>query len=159
MTEKKIAYTIDGEELQEKILSEIDAIKHCYRKWREHDSEEDSYYMLFKEHLAVLRMLLTIQGNNRSEVAMIINYMKDLAEQKFYRVWNVVEKNQDGSSKYNGFTEIAATSPTKAVMVVENAEQEQEHGTRSDAIIIGYEVDRISDLSGDGAVIERCGEF
>ena len=157
MTEKKIAYTIDGEELQEKILSEIDAVKHCYRKWREHDSEEDSYYMLFKEHLAVLRMLLTIQGNNRSEVAMIINYTKDSAEQKFYRVWNVVEKNQDGSSKYNGFTEIAATSPGKAVMVVENATRK--HVAHCDAIVIGYEVDRISDLSGDGAVIESYGEF
>lgn len=157
MTEKENTYTIDGEELQEKILSEIDAVKHCYRKWKEHDSEEDFYYMLFKEHLAVLRMLLTIQGNNRSEVAMIINYTKDLAEQKFYRVWNVVEKNQDGSLKYNGFTEIAATSPRKAVIAVENAERK--HGTRSDATIIGYEVDRISDLSGDGAVIENCGEF
>lgn len=157
MTEKKIAYTIDGEELQEKILNELDAVKHCYRKWKEHDSEEDFYYMLFKEHLAVLRMLLTIQGNNRAEVAMIINYIKDSAEQKFYRVWNIVEKNQDGSSKYNGFTEIAATSPRKAVMVVENAERK--HGTCSDAIIIGFEVDRISDLSGDGAVIESYGEL
>lgn len=157
MTEKKIVYTIDGEELQEKILSEIDAVKHCYRKWKEHDSEEDFYYMLFKEHLAVLRMLLTIQGNSSSEVAMIINYTKDLAEQKFYRVWNIVEKNQDGSSKYNGFTEVAATSPYKAVMVVENTKRK--HGTCSDAIIIGYEVDLISDLSGDGAVIESYGEF
>ena len=82
---------------------------------------------------------------------------KNLAEQKFYRVWNVVEKNQDGSSKYNGFTEITATSPRKAVMAVENAERK--HGTCSDAIVIGYEVDRISDLSGDGDVIENCGEF
>ena len=80
-----------------------------------------------------------------------------MTEQKFYRVWNVVEKNQDGSSKYNGFTEIAATSPRKAIMIVENAERE--HGTCSDAIVIGYEVDRISDLSGDGAVIESYGEL
>ena len=80
-----------------------------------------------------------------------------MTEQKFYRVWNVVEKNQDGSSKYNGFTEIAATSPRKAIMFVENAERE--HGTCSDAIVIGYEVDRISDLSGDGAVIESYGEL
>lgn len=154
---KKNTYTIDGEELQEKILSEIDAVKHCYRKWKEHDSEEDFYYMLFKEHLAILRMLLTVQGNSKSEVAMIINYTKDLAEQKFYRVWNIVKKNQDGSSKYNGFTEIAATSPRKAVIIAENAERE--HKTSSDAIIVGFEVDRISDLSGDGAVIENCGEF
>lgn len=76
---KKNTYTIDGEELQEKILSEIDAVKHCYRKWKEHDSEEDSYYMLFKEHLAILRMLLTVQGNSKSEAAMIINYTKALA--------------------------------------------------------------------------------
>ena len=157
MTEKENTYTIDGEELQEKILNEIDAVKHCYCKWKEHDSEEDFYYMLFKEHLAVLRMLLTIQGNSRSEVAMIINYTKDLAEQKFYRVWNIVEKNEDGSAKYNGFTEIAATSPIKAVMVVENAGRK--HETRPDAIVIGYEVDRISDMSGDGAVIESYGEL
>lgn len=152
---KENTYTIDGEELQEKILSEIDAVKHCCCKWKEHDSEEDFYYMLFKEHLSVLRMLLTIQGNSKSEVAMIINYIKDLAEQKFYRVWNIVGKNQDGSLKYNGFTEIAATSPRKAVIVAENTE----HETSFDAVIIGFMVDRISDLSGDGAVIENCGEF
>lgn len=153
---KENTYTIDGEELQEKILSEIDAVKHCYRKWKEHDSEEeDFYYMLFKEHLSVLRMLLTIQGNSKSEVAMIINYTKDLAEQNFYRVWNIVGKNQDGSPEYNGFTEIAATSPRKAAIVAENTE----HETSFDAAIIGFMVDRISDLSGDGAVIESCGEF
>lgn len=138
---KENTYTIDGEELQEKILSEIDAVKHCYCKW--------------KEHIAVLRMLLTIQGNSKSEVAMIMNYTKDLAEQKFYRVWNIVGKNQDGSPEYNGFTEIAATSPRKAVIVAENTE----HKTSFDAAIIGFMVDRISDLSGDGAVIECCGEF
>ena len=72
--------------------------------------------------------------------------------QKFYRVWNIIEKKQDGSLKYNGVTEIEATSPREDVRVVENTES-------FDAAIIGFVVDRISDLSGDGAVIENCGEF
>lgn len=83
--------------------------------------------------------------------------MNMAAEQKFYRVWNIVGSNRGGSPKYNGFTEVAATSPREAVMVAENAERE--HKTSSDAIIVSFEVDRISDLSGDGSVIENCGEF
>ena len=78
-------------------------------------------------------------------------------EQKFYRVWNVIGKDWDGAPKYNGFTEIAASSPEKAVKIVEK--EESGHRESPDAIIVGFEVDRIEDLSGDGAVIERCGEF
>lgn len=77
---KKITYTIDGEELQERISSEIDSVKHCYCKWKEPGSENaDFYYMLFKEHYGILRMLLAIQGNSNSEVAMILNRVRDLA--------------------------------------------------------------------------------
>lgn len=83
---KKTTYTIDAEELQKKILSEIDSVKHSYCKWKEPGSEDaDFYYMLFKEHYAVLRMLLAIQGNSDSEVAMILNYMKDLAYRESIR--------------------------------------------------------------------------
>ena len=31
-TLKKTTYTIDGEELQKRISSEIDSVKHCYCK-------------------------------------------------------------------------------------------------------------------------------
>lgn len=83
MTMLKNTYTIDGEELQKRIANEIDFVKHSYCKWKnaEYISEDaDFYYVLFKEHSAVLRALLLIQGNDSSEVAMIMNYMKDLAE-------------------------------------------------------------------------------
>lgn len=83
---KKNTYTIDAEELQKKILSEIDSVKHCYCKREEPGSENaDFYYMLFKEHYGVLRMLLAIQGNSDSEVPMIMNYMKDLAYRESIR--------------------------------------------------------------------------
>lgn len=83
---KENTYTIDGEELQGKILDEIEAVKHCYCKWKEPGSENaDFYYMLFKEHYAVLRMLLAIQGNSDSEVAMLMNYMKGLAYRESIR--------------------------------------------------------------------------
>ncbi|AXB82619.1 hypothetical protein ACG98G_04915 [Megasphaera hexanoica] len=86
MTMLKSAYIIDAEELQKKILSEIDSVKHCYCKWKEPGSEDaDFYYMLFKEHYGVLRMLLAIQGNSDSEVATILNYMKDLAYRESIR--------------------------------------------------------------------------
>ena len=79
---KKNTYTIDGEELQKRISSEIDFVKHSYCKWKNAESvseDPDFYYVMFKEHSAVLRALLLIQGNDSSEVAMIMNYMKDLA--------------------------------------------------------------------------------
>ena len=83
---KKTTYTIDGEELQKRISSEIDSVKHCYCKWNDPGSENaDFYYMLFKKHYGVLRMLLAIQGNSDSEVAMIMNYMKDLAYRESIR--------------------------------------------------------------------------
>lgn len=85
-TLKKTTYTIDGEELQKRISSEIDSVKHCYCKWNDPGSENaDFYYMLFKKHYGVLRMLLAIQGNSDSEVPMIMNYMKDLAYRESIR--------------------------------------------------------------------------
>lgn len=83
---KKTTYTIDGEELQKRISSEIDSVKHCYCKWKDPGSENaDFYYMLFSKHYGVLRMLLAIQGNSDSEVPMIMNYMKDLAYRESIR--------------------------------------------------------------------------
>lgn len=79
---KKNTYTIDGEELQKRISSEIDFVKHGYCKWKNTESvseDPDFYYVMFKEHCAVLRALLLIQGNDSSEVAMTMNYIKDLA--------------------------------------------------------------------------------
>ena len=72
---------------------------------------------------------------------------------KFYRIWNIIEKNQDGSSKYNGFAEVEAQSPEDAVRIA--GDENWEIGVP----IEGFEVERIKDLSGDGAVIEYCGEF
>lgn len=83
---KKTTYTIDGEELQKRISSEIESVKHCYCKWIEPGSEDANfYYMLFKEHYAVLRMLLAIQDNSDLEVAMILNHVKDLAYRESIR--------------------------------------------------------------------------
>lgn len=79
-----------------------------------------------------------------------------MTEKKFYRVWNVVGKNQDGSSKYDGFTEIEAQSPEDAVRIA--GDENRESGVPYD-YIEGFEAERIEDLSGDGAIIEYCGEF
>lgn len=76
---------------------------------------------------------------------------------KYYRVWSIIGKDCDGFPKYNGFTEFEASSPKEAARIARK--EEWEHRTSSDAVIIGFEVDRISDMSGDGAVIENCGEF
>ena len=67
---------------------------------------------------------------------------------KMYRVWR---KNM--SHKYNGFEEVTANTPQEAIKEV--AEFDYQTG---DMTTYTYEVDRISDLSGDGGVIERCGE-
>lgn len=80
---KKNTYTIDGEELQKRISSEIESLKYNYREWRlaepgSHDSE--TCYTRYKCNLAVLRALLRIQGLDGTQVAMIINNIKDLAE-------------------------------------------------------------------------------
>lgn len=75
---------------------------------------------------------------------------------KFYRVWRVAGEYQDGSPKYNGFTELAASSPEEAMRMVGN--EDWEDGISYDAIM-GYEVDQIADLNGDAAVVESYGEF
>lgn len=80
---KKNTYTIDGEELQKRVSSEIESLKYNYREWRlaepgSHDSE--TCYTRYECNLAVLRALLRIQGLDGTQVAMIINNIKDLAE-------------------------------------------------------------------------------
>lgn len=69
-------------------------------------------------------------------------------QKKYFRVWRVCNE------KYNGFDEVKAESPKNAVSLV--CSRDYEDGDTTD---YKYEVDRISDLSGDGAVIEYCGEF
>jgi hypothetical protein len=85
----KSAYIIDAEKMQERVSNEIDAMNHCYRKWQTEKAvsseNADFYYLLFKEHLGILRELLTLQGNTSSEVAMLLNYMKDLAYRESIR--------------------------------------------------------------------------
>ena len=79
----KNAYIIDAEELQKRISREIESLKYNYREWRlaepgSHDSE--TRYTRYECNLAVLRALLRIQGLDGTQVAMIINNIKDLAE-------------------------------------------------------------------------------
>lgn len=71
----KNSYVISGETLQIKIQEEISDMRHCFSKYKSEKS--DFYYLLFKEHKAVLRMLFEIQGNSDEEIAMIMNYMND----------------------------------------------------------------------------------
>lgn len=61
-----------------------------------------------------------------------------MAEQEFYRVWNVIGKGRDGSPKYNGFIELAALSPKEAVKIAEK--EEWKHRESPDAIIVDFEV-------------------
>lgn len=71
----KNSYVVSGETLQKKIEEEIDDMRHCFSKYKSEKS--DFYYMLFKEHKSVLRILLKIQGNSDEEIAIITNYMND----------------------------------------------------------------------------------
>lgn len=82
MTKKNI-YTIDGEELQKRISSKIESLKYNYREWRLAEpgsSDSESCYVNYRANVAVLRELLRIQGLDGTQVAMIINNIKDLAE-------------------------------------------------------------------------------
>ncbi|MFV0616881.1 hypothetical protein ACE418_03090 [Megasphaera sp. WILCCON 0056] len=78
---KENTYTISGEELQERISSEIESLKYNYREWRlaEPGSQDsENCYINYKMDLAVLRALLRLQLSDGTEVAMIVNYIKDL---------------------------------------------------------------------------------
>lgn len=75
---------------------------------------------------------------------------------KIYRVWRIVGET-NGDPKYDGFTELEASSPEEAVKVIED--EDWKTRTDSDAIVMKYAVDQIADLSGDGAVVKNCGEF
>lgn len=82
MTKKNI-YTIDGEELQKRISSEIESLKYNYREWRLAEpgsSDSESCYVNYRANVAVLRELLRIQGLDSVEAQMVINYVTDLAE-------------------------------------------------------------------------------
>lgn len=81
---KKNTYTIDGEELQKRISNEIESLKYNYREWRlaESDSEDSvNCYTNYRANIAVLGELLRFQGMNGVEAQMVIDYVKDLAEQ------------------------------------------------------------------------------
>lgn len=80
---KKNTYTIDGEELQKRISSEIESLKYNYREWRLAEpgsSDSESCYVNYRANVAVLRELLRIQGLDSVEAQMVINYVTDLAE-------------------------------------------------------------------------------
>lgn len=82
MTKKNI-YTIDGEELQKRISSEIESLKYNYREWRLAEpgsSDSENCYINYRANVAVLRELFRLQGLDSAEAQMVINYVKDLAE-------------------------------------------------------------------------------
>lgn len=80
---KKTTYTIDGEELQKRISSEIESLKYNYREWRLAEpgsSDSENYYINYRANVAVLGELFRLQGLDPVEAQMVINYVKDLAE-------------------------------------------------------------------------------
>lgn len=82
-TLKKDTYTIDAEELQKRISSEMESLKYNYREWRLAEpgsSDSESCYINYRANVAVLRELLRIQGLDSVEAQMVIGYVTDLAE-------------------------------------------------------------------------------
>ena len=80
---KKNTYTIDGEELQKRISSEIESLKYNYREWRLAEpgsSDSENCYINYRANVAVLGELFRLQGLDPVEAQMVINYVKDLAE-------------------------------------------------------------------------------
>lgn len=80
---KKINYTIDAEELQKRISSEIESLKYNYREWRLAEpgsSDSENCYINYRANVAVLGELFRLQGLDPVEAQMVINYIKDLAE-------------------------------------------------------------------------------
>lgn len=80
---KKNTYTIDGEELQKRISSEIESLKYNYREWRLAEpgsSDSESCCINYRANVAVLRELLRTQGLDSVEAQMVIGYVTDLAE-------------------------------------------------------------------------------
>lgn len=73
----KNSYVISGETLQGKTEAEIISMRVCFStyKFEKSETEADFYYMLYKQHKAVLKMLLELQGNSGSEISMIINML------------------------------------------------------------------------------------
>jgi hypothetical protein len=83
MTMLKNAYIIDGEELQKRISSEMEPLKYSYREWRLAEpgsSDSENCYINYRANVAVLGELFRLQGLDGTQVAMIINNIKDLAE-------------------------------------------------------------------------------
>lgn len=83
MTMLKSAYIIDAEELQERILNEIESLKYDYCEWQEAAPDSVNSKNCYANYIAdveVIRALLLIQGLNGIEAQMIIDYVKDSAE-------------------------------------------------------------------------------
>lgn len=80
---RKNTYTIDGEKLQERILSVIESLKYDYCEWQEYSlqpANNKDWYANYVADVEVLRELLRLQGLYGVENQMIIDYVKDLAE-------------------------------------------------------------------------------
>ena len=80
---KKNVYVIDAEELQERISSVIESLKYDYREWQEdalQPANNKDWYANYIADVEVIRALLLIQGLNGIEAQMIIDYVKDSAE-------------------------------------------------------------------------------
>lgn len=80
---KKTTYTIEGEEMQKRISSEIESLKYNYREWRLAEpgsSDSENCYINYRADVAVLGELFRLQGLDSVEAQMVIDYVKDLAE-------------------------------------------------------------------------------
>lgn len=80
---KKTTYTIDGEEMQKRISSEIESLKYNYREWRLAEpgsADSENCYINYRADVTVLGELFRLQGLDSVEAQMVINYVKDLAE-------------------------------------------------------------------------------
>lgn len=80
---KKNVYVIDGEEFQEKILNEIESLRYFYQECQEAKFDSANFKNCYANCVAsteVIRTLLLMQGLNGVEAQMIIDYVKDSAE-------------------------------------------------------------------------------
>ena len=87
----RIVDSIDGEELQKRISSEIESLKYNYREWllaEPGSSDSENCYINYRANVAVLGELFRLQGLDPVEAQMVINYVKDLAEHDTIRFRN-----------------------------------------------------------------------
>lgn len=76
-----MTYTIDGKNLQGRIMSTIELLQCDYDELRFTDKGTGNYIHCYANYIAdieVLRELLSLQGLRNVENQMVIEYIKDL---------------------------------------------------------------------------------